>query len=320
MITIIIPVYKVELYIEKCLNSVFQQTYSGNLECLIIDDATPDRSISIVNSFLTNNQKDNINVRIIHHKINKGLSAARNTGIINAKGNYVYFLDSDDYLDSDCILKLTKILDKYPDSDIIQAGAISTNKNLSLKDNCYLPEHTNDKNWIKKAILKRDVIPVTSWNKLVRRDFIIKNNLFFKEGIVHEDEYWNFFVCKYISSLSICKHDTYHYITREGSIMNSNNNKSIESWLIILEDFIKNIDIICRNEQITHIFKRLHPMYVFYPRLISNRSAILLNELSHKCTIIGKITIWCILHFPFIINRNKIIYKKLINNILLPLF
>lgn len=319
-ISIIVPVFKVELYIEKCIKSILQQTYTGDLECLIIDDATPDNSISIVEQMLSEKKNNNIEFKIIHHKQNKGLSAARNTGIHNATGDYIYFLDSDDFLESNCILELTRMLHKYPDVELIQAGAISKNQVLSLKDKTDLPEYTQNKEWIKQTLLRRDILPVTSWNKLIKKDFIIKNNLYFKEGIIHEDEHWNYFACKFLSSIAICKKDTYNYITREGSIMHSHNIKSIESWLLILNDFIENIDSFCRHEQIVLIFDRLHPMYVFYPRKIKSTSTNLLKKLSYECTIIGKITIWSILHFPFFINKNKFIYNKLINKFLLPLF
>lgn len=320
IISIIIPVYGIKNYVRKCIKSVISQKniIGLELECIIIDDATPDNSISIIENLLSN-YNGLIKFKIIHHEKNKGLSAARNTGIMASKGDYLYFLDGDDFLENDCMSNLVQILNQYPNVELIQAGAISCADGFNLEDRDDLPDYVDDKRWIKRAFLKR-VFPVTSWNKLIRREFVINNHLFFKEGIIHEDEHWNFFACKYLSSMAICKRNIYNYVVREGSIMNSDNKKSFYSWLVILEDFIKGIDGFCRKEQIFQIFERLHPMYVFYPNDISMKSYDLLNTLSLKCTWIGKFTIWCILHFPLTINRKKIIYKFIINRLLLPLF
>ncbi len=317
-ISIIIPVYKVELYIRRCIESVINQDYNGLTECIVIDDCSPDNSIKIVETCVRN-YKGQIEFHIIHHKINKGLSAARNTGIRISTGEYLYFLDADDYIEKDCLRSLVQIKNKYSDVDLIQAGANACWGDFGLEGRNDLPDYTENKLWIKKAFLKRTLFPVTSWNKLIKKDFIIKNNLFFKEGIIHEDEHWNFFVCKYLSSFAICRKNTYNYITRDGSIMQENNEKkNIESWLIIMDDFINNIDAFCRKDQIKHIFIRLHHLYVFcniYEFRCKTR--LLLKRLQRQSSWVNKLAISILLNVPYFFNKRKIFYKILLEKVLM---
>lgn len=317
-ISIIIPVYKVELYIRRCIESVINQDYNGLTECIVIDDCSPDNSIKIVETCVRN-YKGQIEFHIIHHKINKGLSAARNTGIRISTGEYLYFLDADDYIEKDCLRSLVQIKNKYSDVDLIQAGANACWGDFGLEGRNDLPDYTENKLWIKKAFLKRTLFPVTSWNKLIKKDFIIKNNLFFKEGIIHEDEHWNFFACKYLSSFAICRKNTYNYITRDGSIMQENNEKkNIESWLIIMDDFINNIDAFCRKDQIKHIFIRLHHLYVFcniYEFRCKTR--LLLKRLQRQSSWVNKLAISILLNVPYFFNKRKIFYKILLEKVLM---
>ena len=114
-VSIIIPVYNVEQYIESCLYSVINQTYKGTLECIIVNDCTPDQSMEVVNRLLSVYQ-GNILFKIINHQENKGLSAARNSGVKIAKGDYLYFLDSDDILVENAIKLLSNLsLQSFPD-------------------------------------------------------------------------------------------------------------------------------------------------------------------------------------------------------------
>ena len=133
--SIIIPVYQVEQYIQKCLLSVVSQSYTKGIECILVNDCTKDESINIAQK-LIDEYRGNIKFRIINREENGGLSAARNTGILEAKGDYLYFLDSDDYITPDCIKVLAETAQKFPKAQIVQAGAEATTKGfeyLSLK-------------------------------------------------------------------------------------------------------------------------------------------------------------------------------------------
>ena len=160
-------------------------------------------------------------------------------------------MDSDDYITPDCIKVLAETAQKFPKAQIVQAGAEATTKGfeyLSLKST-KLKEYTEDKRYIKREMLMAHY-PPTAWNKLIKRDWLLKHNLFFKEGLLHEDDYWNFFAAKHVTAYAICKQDTYLYNIRPGSITQAPNERNIKSRLISAFDFMNNIDDFCKKEQL----------------------------------------------------------------------
>lgn len=178
IISIIVPIYGVEPYIKKCLISIMSQSLTSGVECILVNDCTKDESINIAQK-LIDEHKGNIKFRIINREENGGLSAARNTGILEAKGDYLYFLDSDDYITPDCIKVLAETVQKFPKAQIVQAGAEATTKGfeyLSLKST-KLKEYTEDKRYIKREMLMAHY-PPTAWNKLIKRDWLLKHNFF----------------------------------------------------------------------------------------------------------------------------------------------
>ena len=120
--SIIIPVYGVENYIKKCLDSVFSQTYN-DMEVIVVNDGTKDNSMAIVNQYP---------VKIINQE-NAGLSAARNTGVTYATGEYLFFLDSDDYIEPNLLLEVSKMLDNNPDLIRFQIREVFENGNPSIE-------------------------------------------------------------------------------------------------------------------------------------------------------------------------------------------
>ncbi|WP_251619749.1 glycosyltransferase family 2 protein [Odoribacter lunatus] len=251
-VSIIIPVYKVERYIERCLRSVISQTYQGELECILVDDATPDQSMEIVGNILLT-YCGNISFKIIRHEQNKGLSAARNTGIKNASGEYLYFLDSDDEITPDAIEKLGALAEKYAGVDMVCGNLYVSELMTWLFIPRSFSEYLTNARQIRKAMLKRQ-LPITVWNKLIRRDFLIGYNLWFVEGIVHEDEVWNFFVAKNINSLAICRAATYIYYQSDSSITTTVSFHRIKSFIEITDIFIHNIDAVLSRLQRKSIF------------------------------------------------------------------
>lgn len=254
-VTIIIPVYNVEDYLEKCLVSVANQTYNGELECLIIDDCGCDRSIPIAIEFISR-YEGSVDFLIIHRNQNGGLSAARNTGIAHATGEYVYFLDSDDYIEPRTIEWMVETLSEYPDSEIVQAGVVGAKPGsfLSIAGK-NLPQYTSDKLFLKKAYIQNRY-PVTAWNKLVNLAWLKENNLYFAEGILHEDEEWNWRISKHINRVSICGHETYNYLVRSGSIVTdgAKMDKRIDSLLYIYNMHVDTFDSVLSNYQCVKIY------------------------------------------------------------------
>ncbi len=245
-VSIIVPVYNVEPYIKECLQSVMAQTYQGPMECLLVDDCGSDRSMEIAEN-LVSSYHGTIVFRILRHDHNRGLSAARNTGIDEATGDYVFFMDSDDQILPNCISILTTKADNYSDADMV-VGGISSKGRASVYDitkiSKYRKDYIEDENKIRKIIIQGGSrFPVMAWNKLIKLSFLKDNKLYFKEGIIHEDVHWNFFIQRYVHSVAFARVPTYVYrINPEGIVEQSKlNRKSEENFAIIIDDIYKYI-------------------------------------------------------------------------------
>ncbi len=238
-VSVIIPIYRVSAYIERCVASVANQTFT-DVECLLVDDDSDDDSMEQVETWLKK-YSGPIHFRTLFHDRNQGLSAARNTGILASEGEYLFFLDGDDVLPPDSLEQLVGVLNRFSSVDIIQGsteivGVDNTPLRYRLQDS--LPDYSKDMDWIGKSLLERRLIPVTSWNKLISRTWLMSNNLLFKEGIVHEDEHWTYMAAAFVRSIAFCKKITYSHFVTEGSIMRSQVDKSIRSWMVILGTFV----------------------------------------------------------------------------------
>lgn len=213
-VSIIIPVYNVSHYIRRCLQSVVDQTYT-NLECILVDDCGSDNSMDLAQDYIKG-YKGNIAFTILRHESNKGQSAARNTALRVAKGQYVYFLDSDDSITTNCIESLMFQADKHPEADFIQGNTLDNTGNISHYGwNTHLPEFCNNHDELENYLLF--VVVTSAWNKLIKREFIINNQLYFPEGIIHEDLYWCFFLAKYTKAVSFVNEGTYFYYINDNS-------------------------------------------------------------------------------------------------------
>lgn len=214
--TIIVPVYNVEPYIEDCLKSVAEQTYKGDIECIIIDDCTPDGSCAIIEHFI-NEYNGSIDFKLLHHTKNRGLSAARNSGIDAATGEYIYFLDSDDEITPECIELLAEPLKNkkydFVIGDYETIGSDNEYPPLLLNEGAIL---TNDE--IRTSYFE-DKWYMMAWNKLCNLEFIRKEKLYFKEGLINEDNLWSFQLACTAELMYIVKKETYKYKIRESSIM-----------------------------------------------------------------------------------------------------
>ena len=251
-ISVIIPIYNVKDYVLDCLHSVANQTKKNGVECILVDDRGTDNSMEIAEKFVSS-YNGMIDFRIYHHDKNKGLSAARNSGIREAKGKYLYFLDSDDTIYPNCLNIMFDSAEKY-DADLVQGSYDSDVPYMEQFSKHSLPLFSDNHPFIKRTLLNYDVNPVMAQNRLVKKNIIVDNNLFFKEGIIHEDNYWTFFLAKVINRICFIKDKTYYRQTI-GSITNRVNiEKETFAFSTLITDFCANIDNIEIGAQKKYIF------------------------------------------------------------------
>lgn len=233
-VSIIIPVYNVAPYIEDCLRSVIRQAYDGEIECLLVDDCGQDKSMALA-SDLIEAYDGHVQFRILRHNRNMGLSAARNTGIRQASGDYVYFLDSDDEITPDCIRMLAAPLENAEYDFVIGGYSVAGMEHkvpkLSLPDGSSL----YGKNIIKAYYERKWYM--MACGKLCNLDFLRHNDLMMKEGLLHEDELWSFQLACLAKSMYVVNRESYIYKIREGSI--TMNSRTVEKKIIALEDIVR---------------------------------------------------------------------------------
>ena len=268
-VSIIIPVYNVALYIERCIKSVMSQTYNGEIECILVNDASPDDSIDIAERLIAN-YNGPIQFRILNHEHNRGQSAARNTGIDDATGDYIYFLDSDDEITPDCIEKMSSPILNDPTIEMVDACCVTIRKD----NNNIISEHSHtrpqleftSKEAVRNFFFSRQYENKSTWNKLVKRDFILKNKLYFKEGVLWEDFLWHFQYNKFLSHLYIIPDITYKYCIRPNSTITGTPQKRIHYFYgLIYEDISKNLIPEESLQEVKYLLKGFCQFYIDFP-------------------------------------------------------
>jgi glycosyltransferase involved in cell wall biosynthesis len=251
-LSIIIPVYNVSQYVRRCILSIIdQKNVRADVECIIVNDCTPDDSMDIVHCVI-DDYSGSIHFVVCNHEVNKGLSAARNTGIMNATGDYVLFVDSDDYLNNDCLDLMIGGLEKYQNVDVVLGNAFSRKYNRPFFPPVSSPTLLTDTSEILLKVFFAE-LHFHAWNRLVRRDLLIENEIFFVEGLLYEDMPWSFKLLTTMSSMLVLPYNTYVYEYNESSIMNTTDekiNKVVNSFCYIinyiLDNIYKNVRSDCR--------------------------------------------------------------------------
>lgn len=217
-VSIIVPFYNVERYIEKCLETLVNQTLE-DIEIILVNDGSKDKSIEIVNKFL----KKYPEKLVYFEKENGGLSDARNYAIPYAKGEYIAFIDSDDYVEKDMYEKMYQLA-KQDNSDMVECDFYWE-----------YPEKTKiDTGAIyngKKEMLEK--IRVVAWNKLIKREILEKAKIEFPKGYRYEDVEFTYKLIPYLEKVSFFKKPCIHYIQRENSISNSQNERTKEIFDVL---------------------------------------------------------------------------------------
>jgi glycosyltransferase involved in cell wall biosynthesis len=232
-VSVVIPIYNVAPYIENCLHSVMTQTYQGIIECLLVDDCGTDDSMTIVEDII-DNYAGPIQFKILRHEHNMGISAARNTGINAATGDYLYFLDSDDEMTPDCLTLLVEPL-KKKSYDFVMGDAkpigFGYHSKLTMKEETLgvknIARSFSSNNW-----------HCVAWNKLYNKKYIQEHGIYFKEGILHEDELWGALIACTAESMFFVTKETYLHYKREGSIMGTDmGSRKLSYYMAVLKGF-----------------------------------------------------------------------------------
>ncbi|MED4230137.1 glycosyltransferase family 2 protein [Priestia megaterium] len=215
-VSIVIPVYNTEAYLKECLNSLVEQTYP-NIEIICINDGSTDNSGEILNNY----EKRYSNIKVINQE-NTGLSGARNTGIKNSQGDFLFFLDSDDFLSNKYIVEeLLKhaITDQL---DIVVGDYIcyyDKNKNVPYKHNIEMYNMVMSGSELLNIGIRNNTINSVVWNKLYKRE-CIQDELFL-EGLLYEDMEYTLRVLSKCNRVKLINCNTVNYRQRDSSIMNS---------------------------------------------------------------------------------------------------
>lgn len=215
-VSIIVPVYKVERELDRCVQSLFKQTYK-NLEIILVDDGSPDKCPELCENYAEMDKR----VKVIH-KENGGLSDARNAGLKQATGEYILYVDSDDYIDLDTCERFIKAASNQK-IDIIVGNAIvekPDGKEMMIHSATPSGITYTAKQFIMSAV-KAYQWYAPAWLNMYRRDFLLDNQLYFKKGIYFEDVQMLPRVFLRAKKITCIDGKFYHYIIRENSIMTS---------------------------------------------------------------------------------------------------
>lgn len=238
LISIIIPIYNVEEYIAECLESVYQQTYPS-IEVIIVNDCTPDKSMETV-QFITNKNKDRYPTTIITHEHNQGLSEARNSGMQVAKGDYIYFIDSDDVMTPNAIELLADVVIKNEGIEIVE-GKHHTGKKVKPTIHSIPKQSTIYKGYDSKRQYLIGDINLYAWNTLYKRDFLLTHSLYFQSKMLYEDILFRINTAQHLSSMGVLPAITYFYRYNHSSLSHK---ASIRNLLSIKEILNQHINIL----------------------------------------------------------------------------
>ena len=223
-ITVIVPVYNMEKYIERCLKSLLSQTLE-DIEIIVVNDGSTDKSKEIILDFLES--YGNI---IYKEKENEGVAVARNYGLKAASGEYITFLDPDDYIEKDMYEKMyNKAKEEEEEADLVECDFYWEYPNKKKQD-------------VGKVYLgKKDMlvnVRVMPWNKLIKKSIIQDNNIRFPKGLKYEDVEFTYKLVPYCNKVSFVKKPFVHYMQREDSASYSYNEKVADIFLV-LDDVIE---------------------------------------------------------------------------------
>ena len=230
LVSVIVPIYNVENYIDKCVESICNQSYE-NIEVILVDDGSPDQCPTICDEWGRRDSR----VRVVHKK-NGGLSSARNAGIALAKGSYLAFIDGDDFVSKDYIETLIYACEEN-NVKVSACGYVeyySENKQIiRCGESTYA---ISGEEAIKDIFTMKNDIHVVAWNKLYAKELFEENDILYPVGKIHEDVFTTYKFFANVDKVIYVNKPCYYYVQREGSIINQSFNPKRLQLLDAIED------------------------------------------------------------------------------------
>lgn len=256
-VSILIPIYGVEKYIERCARSLLEQTYN-DCEYVFVDDCTPDNSIAILEKMLEDYPTRKKQVNIVHHEHNRGLGAARLTGLNCSEGEYITFVDSDDYVSPDYVETMMHAMTKYNSDLVISSESYQMEDEKVLNVN----EH------LKQRLCRRTSCRI--WGNLMKRSIMNKYQIFPVEAIDYAEDFH--VMCRYISEcekiVSLNKKLYYYTIDNNESYTH---NYSDDSYFSLLKS-LKIVEDYLKKKQLDRYSKLINLCYLEYCKWLSCNS------------------------------------------------
>ena len=256
--SIIIPVYNVEKYIKKCLDSVFNQTYD-DYEVIVVNDGTKDNSMEIVKNY---------DVKVIYQE-NQGLSMARNNGVKKAKGEYLLFLDSDDYWEKETLEEIESVLSSKPDIVRFQIKEVEDNNIKEFPEEPFT--NLNGEEAFKKITEYHFV--ENAWCYAIKRQYYIDNKFEFRKGTIHEDFGLMPLIIMKANKVTSIPFIGYNYVQRSNSIMG---NKDYNKTLKKVDDMYNHYIYLSKEINKTNLDKS------YFKSFISNSILLKICDLDKK--------------------------------------
>ena len=280
LVSILVPFYNVEQYIDRCIQSLIDQTYE-NIEILLIDDCSPDKSLEIAQHYSHIDPR----VKIFRYEKNRGLGGARNYGLQKATGKYLLFVDSDDYIEPNTVEVL---FDKAKNNDlcVLEANYLKEseiNSEVLPRKSCYSEKVFSGKEYWESI----PIAPVVAWNKFYKLSFLIENNIVFQlrkfEDVAFTAEV--FMKAKKVMNIDF---PFYHYIVRENSIMTESTSEShLEDAFSLIKDMKVLFESNPQNEQMKKLYLYT---YIGFFRLwhLYSHDLIIKKKMKHAVMIFFK--------------------------------
>jgi len=301
LISVVVPVYKVEDYLNRCVESIVNQTYK-NLEIILVDDGSPDNCPEMCDRWA---EKDN-RIKVIH-KENGGLSDARNAGLEIAAGDYISFIDSDDWIDLQTYLL---VIDKMLETD----SDIGSFDYISVKDDSFIADNTDDFLILNSeegilCTINNNLIKTVAWNKVYHKRIL--TDLRFEFGKTNEDEFFTFRALDKAERIVFLKRQCYYYFQRSSSIMGSYSIKRLDMLDGVYERMV------FTKANYPHIYVNAKTCFSLccvyhYQMLLKNKNMDSYKEAKHKIKTLrkkAKVTFREINNYP-IIDKISLIFSN----------